>query len=98
VTLHFEVVDFSGPYNILLGRPCYVKFMAILNYANLKLKILRPAGIITVEAKAQRALDCKQNSLELATAAITFAELKELCLNAPPSFTNSSMPSTSSTI
>jgi hypothetical protein len=36
----FEVVDFSGPYNI----PSYVY---------LKLKIPRPAGVITVEAKAQ---------------------------------------------
>jgi hypothetical protein len=25
----FKVVDFFGPYHIILGRPCYVKFMAI---------------------------------------------------------------------
>jgi hypothetical protein len=30
-TLTFEVVDFSGPYHISLGRPSYVKFMAIPN-------------------------------------------------------------------
>jgi hypothetical protein len=30
--LIFEVVDFSGPYHIILGRPCNVKFMAIPNY------------------------------------------------------------------
>jgi hypothetical protein len=58
-TLTFKVVDFSGPYHVILGWPCYVKFMAIPNYAYLKLKIPRSAGIITVEAKAQRALDCK---------------------------------------
>jgi hypothetical protein len=48
--LMFEVVDFSKPYHIILGRPCYVKFMAIPSYAYLKLKILRPTEIITMEA------------------------------------------------
>jgi hypothetical protein len=26
--LSFEVLDFSGPNHIILGWPCYVKFMA----------------------------------------------------------------------
>jgi hypothetical protein len=58
-TLAFEVVDFFGPYHIILGRPCYVKFMAIPNYGYLKLKIPRPTRVITVEAKTQRAMDCE---------------------------------------
>jgi hypothetical protein len=49
--LTFEVVDFSGPYHIILGQPCYVKFMAILSYFYLKLKIPAPTKVITVEAK-----------------------------------------------
>ena len=28
-TLTFEVVGFHGTYHAILGRPCYVKFMAI---------------------------------------------------------------------
>jgi hypothetical protein len=56
-TLAFEVVDFSEPYHVILGQPCYIKFMAIPNYAYLKLKISGLAGVITVEAKTQRALD-----------------------------------------
>jgi hypothetical protein len=43
--LVFEVVDFSGPYHIILGLPCYVKFMTIPSYAYLKLKIPGPAGL-----------------------------------------------------
>jgi hypothetical protein len=31
-TLAFEVVDFSGLYHVILGQPCYMKFMAIPNY------------------------------------------------------------------
>jgi hypothetical protein len=38
-TLAFEVVDFSGPYHIILGQPRYVKFMDIPSYAYRKLKI-----------------------------------------------------------
>jgi hypothetical protein len=37
------------------------------SYAYLKLKIPGPAGIITVEAKAQQALDCEKNNIELAS-------------------------------
>jgi hypothetical protein len=43
--LAFEIVDFSGPYHIILGRPCYIKFMAIPSYAYLKLKIPGPTGL-----------------------------------------------------
>jgi hypothetical protein len=56
-TLTFKVVNFSRPYHVILGRPCYVKFMAIPNYTNLNLTIPGPSGIITVEGKAQQALD-----------------------------------------
>jgi hypothetical protein len=61
-TLAFEVVGFSGPCHIILGQPCYVKFNTIHSYAYLKIKIPRPAGVITMEAKAQWALDCKQDN------------------------------------
>jgi hypothetical protein len=50
-TLAFEVVIFSGPYHVILGWLCFVKFMAIPSNAYLKLKIPGPAGVITVEAK-----------------------------------------------
>jgi hypothetical protein len=78
-TLVFEVVDFSGSFHVILGWPCYVKFMAITSYAYLKLQILGPTGVITVEAKAQRALDCEQNSLVLAAA----VELREFSPQEP---------------
>jgi hypothetical protein len=80
--LTFEVVDFSGPYHVILGQPCYIKFMAVPSYVYLKLKILGPIGVITVEAKAHRLLDCEQSNIELAATAVTTAELNELCLSA----------------
>jgi hypothetical protein len=50
--LTFGVVDFSRPYHVILGWSCFVTFMAIPSYAYLKLKILGPTGVITIEAKA----------------------------------------------
>ena len=47
-TLTFEVVGFHGTYHAILGRPCYAKFMAVLNYTYLKLKMPRPCGVITI--------------------------------------------------
>ena len=44
--LTFEVVDFTGSYHAILGRPCYAKFMVIPNYTYLKLKMLGPNGVI----------------------------------------------------
>jgi hypothetical protein len=72
----FEVVDFSGPYHVILGWPCYVNFMAIPSYVYLKFKISGPTSIITVEAKAQWAVHYEQDSIELATVAVTTTELK----------------------
>ena len=47
-TLTFEVVRFHGTYHAILGRPCYVKFMAVPNYTYLKLNMLGLCGVITI--------------------------------------------------
>ncbi|XP_066341212.1 uncharacterized protein [Miscanthus floridulus] len=41
-TLTFEVVRFHGTYHVILGRPCYAKFMSVPNYTYLKLNMLGP--------------------------------------------------------
>jgi hypothetical protein len=82
-TLAFQVVDFFDPYHIILGRLCYVKFMAIPSYAYLKLKIPGPARVITVEAMTQRALDYEQSSIELPTAVVAAPKLRELSIWLP---------------
>jgi hypothetical protein len=47
-TLTFEVVGFHRTYHAILGRPCYVKFMAVPNYTYLKLKMSGRHRVITV--------------------------------------------------
>jgi hypothetical protein len=65
-------------------------FMAIPRYAYLKLKIPGPIRIITVEAKAQQALNC-----ELDTTVVTAVELRELSLQATPASLGLTMPPSS---
>ena len=48
-TLTFEVVGFHGTYHAILGCPCYAKFMAVPNYTYLKLKMLGPCRVITID-------------------------------------------------
>ena len=51
--LTFEIADFPDAYHAILGRPCYAKFRAVLNYTYLKLKMPGPHGIITVGGDLQ---------------------------------------------
>jgi hypothetical protein len=79
-TLAFEVVNFSRPHHVILGRPCYNKFMALPSYTYLKIKIPRSTGVITVEAKTQRVQGCEQGSIQLVVAAIVVADLRKFSL------------------
>ncbi|CAN6361584.1 unnamed protein product [Urochloa humidicola] len=74
----FEVVDFHGAYQAVLGRPCYAKYMAILNYTYLKLKMPGPKGVITVGASFQDVCVCDTEFAELATVTPATEEFAEV--------------------
>ncbi|XP_066373511.1 uncharacterized protein [Miscanthus floridulus] len=74
-TLSFEVVRFHETNHAILGRPCYVKFMAIHNYTYLKLKMLGPCGVITIGTSFQCAYEGEVECYEHAVAIITSKEL-----------------------
>jgi hypothetical protein len=61
------VVDVSGSYNAILGKPCYAKFMVVSNYTYLKLKMLGPRGIIMSSSSLKAAYTCEQANYELAS-------------------------------
>jgi hypothetical protein len=71
--------------------------MVIPSYAYLKLKIPGPARVITMEAKAQQALNYKQESIELAVAMVAEAELRELSVQTPVASSSLAMPPSFST-
>jgi hypothetical protein len=62
--LTFDVPSFEGTYHAILGRPCYTKFMAIPNYAYLKLKMLGPKGVITVNSTYEHTYHCDVECVE----------------------------------
>jgi hypothetical protein len=67
-TLTFMVVGFQGAYHTILGRPCYAKFMVVLKYTYLKMKMLGQKGVITVGSSIDHAFDCDVESVEHAEA------------------------------
>jgi hypothetical protein len=67
-TLTFEVVGFRGTYHVVLGRPCYAKFMDVPNYTYLKLKMPGPNGVITVGSTYRHAYECDVECMEYAKA------------------------------
>ena len=69
--LTFEDVDFPGIYHAFLGQPCFAKFMAIPNYAYLKLKMPGPKGVITVEGSFEQAYYYEQDCIAQAATLVT---------------------------
>jgi hypothetical protein len=74
-TLTFEVVGFHGTYHVILGRPCYVRFMAVPNYTYLKLKMSGPNGVITVGPSYEHAYECGVECVEHREAILKSATL-----------------------
>ena len=72
------MVGFPGTFHAILGRPCYVKFMAVPNYTYLKLKMPGPHGVITVDTSFHQAYECEVECCGHATAIVTSRELAAL--------------------
>ncbi|XP_066385084.1 uncharacterized protein [Miscanthus floridulus] len=85
--LSFEVVWFKGTYHAILGRPCYAKFMVIPNNTYLKLKMLGPNGVITIESTYEHAYDYEVECIKYAEALVEaktlIINLDRLCSKAP---------------
>jgi hypothetical protein len=62
-TLTFEVAGFPWTYHAILGRAAYAKFTAVPKYTYLKLKMLRPKGVITIDTKFQHTYECDTECL-----------------------------------
>jgi hypothetical protein len=65
-------------YNAFLGRTALSKFMAILHYAYLVLKMSGPPGVISIRGDIKRAFDCDGLSCETTDRLIVPTELHEL--------------------
>jgi hypothetical protein len=59
----------------MLGLPCYSKFMVVPDYTYLKLKMSRPAGVITIGPTYRHANECGVKCVEYAEAIVNFEAL-----------------------
>jgi hypothetical protein len=74
----FEVVDLISPYHALLGRPALAKFLAVPDYAYLKMKLLGPRGVITVTGCYKKLMECVKASSKRAKALVIAKEKSQL--------------------
>jgi hypothetical protein len=67
--IDFDVADLNLPYNVVLGRPALVKFMAATHYAYLQMKMPGPNGPITISGDVKIALACAEQCADSLAAA-----------------------------
>jgi hypothetical protein len=77
-TIQFEVTDFDTAYNAFLGRLMLSKFMVILHYPYLVLKMLGPCGAISIMGDVKQPFNYNRESCETTDKLMVSAELQEL--------------------
>jgi hypothetical protein len=70
--LSFEVADFKSSYHAILGRLMLARFMAILHYTYLVLKMLAPRGVLTVYSDLLVSFKHENEALDIATMSACF--------------------------
>jgi hypothetical protein len=73
--LSFEVADFKSSYHTILCRPILARFMAVLHYTYLVLKMSAPKGVLTVYGDMLISFKCDNEALEIATTNTCFSAL-----------------------
>ncbi|XP_066341272.1 uncharacterized protein [Miscanthus floridulus] len=66
--INFYVADFNTAYHAILGWPALAKFMVVLHYADLVLKMASPVGVLALRANLSIAHAYETKSLALAEA------------------------------
>jgi hypothetical protein len=61
--MQVEVARFEMAYNAFLRRPALTKFMAILHYAYLVLKMLGLNGVTSIKEHVKQAYNCDRGKL-----------------------------------
>jgi hypothetical protein len=64
--LDFEVMDWPSQYHAILGRPAFLRFMAVHHYTYLVLKMPGPKGIITVKGSFEVSDQCDKEFHKMA--------------------------------
>ena len=65
----FDIVPFRSGYHALLGITAFARFNAVPHYAYLKLKMLGPRGVITVNGNTERSPRTEEHTAALVAEA-----------------------------
>jgi hypothetical protein len=74
--VQFEVTEVNLPFNAIIGRPPLYRFMAVAHYGYLVLKMLSPAGVLTVQGDRTAAVAAVEKLHALAAGLAPFAGAK----------------------
>jgi hypothetical protein len=77
--VNFLVADFDTSYHAILGCPALAKFMAILHYTYLVLKMPTEQGILSLCTNLDVAYACEKESFVLVEAVDIFIRMQD-CL------------------
>jgi len=62
------VADFDGTYHAILGRLSLTKFMAVLHYSYLVLKMPTEKGVLTIRGNVYTTYTCEEESFKITEA------------------------------
>jgi hypothetical protein len=65
--IKFEVANFESAYHAILGHPALAKFMAVLHYVYLLLKMPGLSGVLTLRGDLKKSYDCNQEAIQYAS-------------------------------
>ena len=80
--INFYVADFNTAYHTILGWPALAKFMSVLHYAFLVLKMPSPIGVLALWANLSIAYTHETESLTLAEATDLSIQMASVVTNA----------------
>jgi len=81
------VTDFDETNHAILGSPSLTKFMAVLHYSYLVLKMPTEKGVLTVRGNVYTAYTCEEESIKVTEAidlSIRMAETAAQATQIPP--------------
>jgi hypothetical protein len=62
-----EIANFKSSYHAILGRPALAKFMVVLHYVYLLLKMPGRSGVLTLRGDLKKSCDCNQEAIQYAS-------------------------------
>lgn len=76
--IKFEVANFDSSYHAILRRPALAKFMAVLHYVYLLLKMLGNTGVLTFCGDLKKSYNCDQEAIKYASSSCAPAASAEV--------------------